>query len=353
MNQQGGPALIISGAPAAATAAVNAVNRSIQQLAMKYSRDCRLAFEELSKIVQKVMACQDELTHYDAQQNQFADVSNFDKKPSLASAGPGTLMKSGGIGANCYGCLLASVELCILMLRALTATSALKRQVIEKIADSNGLLQELYEHNLRFGPKRSRRRIRDLLVNLMRNSPKLTWMLNSMIFERVECALGDQKSPMAGLGRLVQPDMDLLQASIRLSDDCWELRIQCIFRLFSDSLHIRRADVYEAITLPCVETLQMIAFDFFQPTAAKKKSAINQISNFNFKFWLDHETTFNDWKNRRNRKILPKSATERKSVIHEQFLMTKYGKRWLKNSIHKGLNSLNKFLKICCRFLRF
>jgi E3 ubiquitin-protein ligase UBR4 len=197
---------------------------------MKYSRDCRLAFEELSKIVQKVMACQEELTHYDAQQIQFAP------KKSEIFATPGRV----GANAACYGCLLASVELCILMLRALTGTPDLKRKVIEKIADSNEfeILHELYENNLRYGPKRSRRRIRDLLVNLMRNSPKLTSMLNSMMIERVTSALGDQRSLMAGLGRLVQPDMDLLQASIRLSDECWELRIQCIFRLFLDSLHI-------------------------------------------------------------------------------------------------------------------
>lgn len=87
------------------------------------------------------------------------------------------------------------------MLRALTGTPDLKRKVIEKIADSNEfeILHELYENNLRYGPKRSRRRIRDLLVNLMRNSPKLTSMLNSMMIDRVTSALGDQRSLMAGL----------------------------------------------------------------------------------------------------------------------------------------------------------
>lgn len=42
----------LTGAEMAAGIVSGLVNRNIQQLALKYNRDCRLAFEELSKVVQ-------------------------------------------------------------------------------------------------------------------------------------------------------------------------------------------------------------------------------------------------------------------------------------------------------------
>uniref|UniRef100_A0A3B5JUI3 Ubiquitin protein ligase E3 component n-recognin 4 n=1 Tax=Takifugu rubripes TaxID=31033 RepID=A0A3B5JUI3_TAKRU len=59
------------------------VNRYIQQLAQEYSGDCKTSFDELSKIIQKVLASRKELLEYDLQQREaiFFDVKcscNFD-----------------------------------------------------------------------------------------------------------------------------------------------------------------------------------------------------------------------------------------------------------------------------------
>ena len=54
------------------------VNQWIQQLAQKYCGDCRNSFEELSKIIQKVMATRRELVAFDK------------KRPADSMASPST-----------------------------------------------------------------------------------------------------------------------------------------------------------------------------------------------------------------------------------------------------------------------
>ena len=56
------------------------VNRSIQQLAQRYCGDCKATFDELSKIIQRVLASRKELVEYDRHQREAA----------LAAALPGS-----------------------------------------------------------------------------------------------------------------------------------------------------------------------------------------------------------------------------------------------------------------------
>lgn len=63
------------------------VNKAIQLLAQRYCGDCKTSFEELSKIIQRVLACRKELVAYDRkhrdctvpvprlQQNSYLSVS--------------------------------------------------------------------------------------------------------------------------------------------------------------------------------------------------------------------------------------------------------------------------------------
>uniref|UniRef100_A0A4W3HA52 Ubiquitin protein ligase E3 component n-recognin 4 n=1 Tax=Callorhinchus milii TaxID=7868 RepID=A0A4W3HA52_CALMI len=52
------------------------VNRYIQQLAQEYCGDCKTSFDELSKIIQKVLASRKELLEYDLQQREAATKSS-------------------------------------------------------------------------------------------------------------------------------------------------------------------------------------------------------------------------------------------------------------------------------------
>ena len=62
------------------------VNQWIQQLAQKYCGDCRNSFEELSKIIQKVMATRRELVAFDK------------KRPADSIASP-----SAKVVGRCFG----------------------------------------------------------------------------------------------------------------------------------------------------------------------------------------------------------------------------------------------------------
>uniref|UniRef100_A0A3Q2Q7B9 E3 ubiquitin-protein ligase UBR4-like domain-containing protein n=1 Tax=Fundulus heteroclitus TaxID=8078 RepID=A0A3Q2Q7B9_FUNHE len=65
-----------SGAGAGLGASSANVNRYIQQLAQEYSGDCKTSFDELSKIIQKVLASRKELLEYDLQQREAATKSS-------------------------------------------------------------------------------------------------------------------------------------------------------------------------------------------------------------------------------------------------------------------------------------
>ena len=102
------------------------VNQWIQQLAQKYCGDCKNSFEELSKIIQKVMATRRELVAYDKKKYSTEIMT-----PSVQAPG------------RCFGCAAASVEHCLTLLRAL-ATKPLPRNELYQ----QGLIQELMEFNL-------------------------------------------------------------------------------------------------------------------------------------------------------------------------------------------------------------
>ena len=74
----------------------------ISNLAQKYCGDCKNSFEELSKIIQKVMATRRELVAYDKKKYSTETMT-----PNVQAPG------------RCFGCAAASVEHCLTLLRAL------------------------------------------------------------------------------------------------------------------------------------------------------------------------------------------------------------------------------------------
>ncbi len=97
----GGAASTVNGVPAVASTASAAtsssggnfhVNRYIQQLAHRYCNDCRLHFDELSKIVQKVLYTRKELVDYDNRQ-AAGSRSNYEELKRLMAERRATAAK--------------------------------------------------------------------------------------------------------------------------------------------------------------------------------------------------------------------------------------------------------------------
>ena len=111
-------------------------------MAQKYCGDCKSSFEELSKIIQKVLATRKELVAYDNARKAHHS-SHLPSTPSPASQ----LEETGRPSVTkCYGCASASVEHCLTLLRALASKPASREELYQQ-----GLIKQLLEYNLRRG----------------------------------------------------------------------------------------------------------------------------------------------------------------------------------------------------------
>ena len=226
------------------------VNRSIHLLGQKYCIECKNSFEELSKLIQRVMATRLELIQYD--KSLLCDVGvvesaalatpQVERKLSSAVGG----LRVGGGGGACYGCATACVEHCLTLLRALAT-----RQAARANLHSLNQVQELLEHNLRQAATRTS--VQALICLLTRNNPEATQHLNSLLFSRLS-------SSLAGGPQLLAPtrhEVTLLAALLRQKDSCWEARLRTVVRLFLTGANQGNSPaVMEAVTLPCLHMLQ-------------------------------------------------------------------------------------------------
>ncbi len=213
------------------------VNQWIQQLAQKYCGDCKSQFEELSKIIQKVMATRRELVA-------------FDKRKQYVDSASGTpVSKATG---KCYGCAAASVEHCLTLLRALATKPVPRHELYQQ-----GLIQELMEFNLRRGTPAIRSEVRKLIWLLTKDNREATNHLNKLLFDKIGLALKDH-SAYPDLVESVRHEMTLLAVTVQKEDSCWEQRLRCVLKIFLMATKESKSSptVMEFITLPCLKILQ-------------------------------------------------------------------------------------------------
>ena len=142
------------------------VNVFIQQLAQKYCVESKSLFEDLSSIIQKVMATRKELLIFDQQeQQQYVEQEVIN---------PG----------KCFGCAAASVEHCLTLLRALSTNPEARQTLFEL-----GVIPELMNHNLRRGSNSVKSETRKLLSYLTKDNPEAVEKLNSLLYSRIKMAL--------------------------------------------------------------------------------------------------------------------------------------------------------------------
>ncbi|KAG8222860.1 hypothetical protein J437_LFUL003505 [Ladona fulva] len=293
-----GGALQASGGGAGATAGVTQVNRSIHLLAQRYCGECRISFEELSKIIQRVLACRRELVAYDRNQRELhtgkGGTGGGSRTPSATSSGLGVAEDSASSvpavvpvplpakpGGRCYGCAIAATEHCLTLLRAL----ALEPRAREVLC-AKGLVAELVENNLRRGSVQVQDEVRQLLCLLTRDNPIATEELRLLLMERISMALlrrsparaspspstattpeggvdasedtsASLAPPTADLPLAVRHEMALLSALVQMEDSCWEQKLRCVMQLFLLACKDSRSPVVmESIILPCLKILQ-------------------------------------------------------------------------------------------------
>lgn len=330
------------------TVGSSSVNRAIQQLAQRYCSDCKASFDELSKIVQKVLASQKELVDYERRQRE-ARMKVSTPSDNVIHMGVKSMTDETGGSRNlrvapgkCYGCASAAVDHCITLLRAL-ATSVRYRHIL----CSQGLINELVAYNLRHGTVQVRHEVRQLLCLLTRDNPRATADLNSLLMEKIITAL---KSHMTSpdLASAVRHEVALLASSLQKEDSCWEQRLRCVMQLFLLGVNSRSPVVMESITLPCLKILQMLIRP--EPPVSKKHKdkTIDSLSTVratgmsvrvDLSKWLagDSKHSYRAWKQHAPAKLIESTPINKlkKEEVHSLYLMEKFGKRWQEKTSHR------------------
>ncbi|MGH0168045.1 UNVERIFIED_CONTAM: hypothetical protein FKN15_073672 [Acipenser sinensis] len=343
-----------SGAGLGASSA--SVNRYIQQLAQEYSGDCKTSFDELSKIIQKVLASRRELLEYDLQQREAATKSSRTTAQPTITASQYRALSVLGCGhtssTKCYGCASAVTEHCITLLRALASNTAIRQILVLQ-----GLIRELFEYNLRRGSATMREEVRQLMCLLTRDNPDATQKMNDLIIAKVSAALkGHWANP--DLASSLQYEMLLLTDSIAKEGGCWELRLRCALSLFLMAVNIKTPVVVENITLMCLRILQKLIKPP-APTSKKNKeipveslTTVKPYSNeihAQAQLWLkkDSKASYEAWK-----KCLPARAQDsgnkppNKAELHRQYLLEKYVWKWKQFMSKRGKRTSPLDLKL-------
>ncbi|RWS17081.1 E3 ubiquitin-protein ligase UBR4-like protein [Dinothrombium tinctorium] len=324
------------------------VNKAIQQVAQKYCGDCKGAFDELSKIIQKVLASRKELVDYDNRQRE--------KNANPTGQGQGATRRDSKVIASlssasgrCYGCASATTEHCITLLKALATVPKYLH-----ILCNSGLLKELLNFNLRHGKGNVRQEVRQLLCTLTYDNPRATTELNNMIMDKVVTSFKSKYGQRLELSTTVRHEIALLVCSLGKEDSCWEQRLRCVMQLFLMGLSVDNPAVLESITLPCLKLLiNLIKPE--PPTSKKNKDkTIEQMSNVrvngfqvsvDLNKWLlgDTKHSFRSWKQHCQKKLTSsintaedeKNSKIAQQLVHNLYLMEVYGNRWREKVLSK------------------
>ncbi|XP_016138625.1 E3 ubiquitin-protein ligase UBR4 [Sinocyclocheilus grahami] len=345
-----------TGAGAGLGTSTASVNRYIQQLAQEYSGDCKTSFDELSKIIQKVLASRKELLEYDLQQREAATKSSRTSTQPTFTASQYRALSVLGCGytssTKCYGCASAVTGHCITLLRALATNTAIRQILVLQ-----GLIRELFEYNLRRGTGAMREEVRQLVCLLTRDHPEATQQMNDLIIAKVSAALkGHWANP--DLVSSLQYEMLLLTDSIAKEGGCWELRLRCALSLFLMAVNIKTPVVVENITLMCLRILQKLIKPP-APTSKKNKDAaiesLTTVKPYNneihaqAQLWLkkDPKASYEAWKmclTARCQETVSKPLN--KAEIRRQYLMEKYMWKWKQSMMSRSEGLFPRLLKL-------
>ncbi|XP_026324095.1 E3 ubiquitin-protein ligase UBR4 isoform X3 [Hyposmocoma kahamanoa] len=204
------------------------INRVIQTLAHKYCVDSKGHFEDLSKIIQKVLACRKELVSYDRSQSEQLKGDALPVYAGLVQNYDGDLTKESGGG--CYGCALACAEHCLTLLRALASQPEHRTRLCRF-----GLVQELVQHNLHRGTPQvhCQEEVRALICLVTRDNLPATEQLCNLLTQRITLSLMGHAASQDH-NNSVRPLVLLLGSLVKVQDsvECWEARLRCIVKLW-------------------------------------------------------------------------------------------------------------------------
>lgn len=173
---------------------------------------------------------------------------------------------------------------------------------------NKSLIQELVWNNLRRGAIQTQEEVRQLLCVLTRDNAVATEELCSLLMERINLILKGHLNNY-NLGASVRHEIALMAALVQKEDDCWELKLRYLMRLFLEACDSKSTLVMESVILPCLKILLglMKSSEQSGKKATKEKSAASVLNAkaainvyIDVNEWLEKkpEQSFDNWKKR-------------------------------------------------------
>ncbi|XP_017783583.1 PREDICTED: E3 ubiquitin-protein ligase UBR4 [Nicrophorus vespilloides] len=310
------------------TAAQVKVNKTIQMIAQQYCNESKTSFEELSKIIQKVLVSRKELVAYDRRHQDSEDCK------SMSSSQISDLQQTSTCSVTrCYGCSTAATEHCLTLLRALAINITLRQVLCSK-----GLIQELLTNNLRKGSVQIQEEVRQLLCILSKDNSSATEELCSLITERVYLGLSGQTGDLG-----IRHEIALLASLQQIQDNCWETRLRCLVHIFLKACKDAKSPlVIEAIILPCLQIWHNICKPKGSDSGSKSKTpdkskngAIYGMNDYesmpiDVLKWINKDTSVSHiaWSAKMSNKKEVMTLPTDKTEVRKLYLLEKYANKW-------------------------
>lgn len=270
------------------------VNKTITQIAFKYCNECKALFEELSKIIQKLLASRKELVIYD-------NVQRLESYSQLCDESTGTRFimrrdsKMFGLqtssSGKCYGCSTASIEHCITLLKGLAVLPAYREAFC-----ANGLLKILIDQNLKLNNLNIRKEVRQLLSTLLKDNLSATKELEQIINVKIDSLTKSDFRSQLNFVNLIKNEVAFLSNALETDDAYWEIKLRCLMRLFFVGINEPDPNILNAIILPSlriITNLIKVEFAF---------NVINDHFSVCIDDWLKADaslSSFDSWKSRK------------------------------------------------------
>lgn len=316
---------------------ISSVNKAIQHLAQKYCVECRGLFNELSKTINRVLASRKELVDYESKHLKRC-LNASSSALSSANRRQSVVCSSLAIGSGkCFGCATATVEQCILILKALTMIPRLRTQICD-----SGIMDELIQFNLKNGHPIVRQEVRRFLTLLTKDDVRATGRLTKLLLDKISSISKHDCLPYE-ISNGIRHEIALLSSSLDSSDQCWELRLKCLIKIFAFSLELNDPSSTESLTIPCLKLLLSIVNPSSPCTKKRGEGTLEQISSVKtdqyrkrviLEDWLvDSNFMFGDWRLKGRKTDVDESSQTAKKTIDKQnyrqsYLTTKYFNIW-------------------------
>ena len=142
---------------------------------------------------------------------------------------------------------------------------SLKPMLLKQVSVMQGLIQELFDYNLRRGSAAMRSEVRQLLCLMSTNHVQATDELLKLLHNNVDTAMkGHFANP--DFASAVRHEMCLLGGLLQIEDNLWEQRLRCVMGLFMASVKYDSPSVQDCISLPCLRIFQRLIKPIVTPT---------------------------------------------------------------------------------------